>query len=142
MNVGPEFAPLVGQQVKEAALLPDVVQSQRLSDALNILQLIIGGLGGSSQSLGSSNAFGFSLFGGAPAKPSDRRLKSNIMRLGTHPLGIGIYEYDIAGLREIGVMADELEAVRPDAVTVINGYRHVYYDRIGGRPTRTHALTH
>jgi hypothetical protein len=38
---------------------------------------------------------------------SDRRLKSNVVRIGTHPLGIGIYEYNISGRREIGVMADE-----------------------------------
>ena len=30
-------------------------------------------------------------------KFSDRRLKSNIVQVGTHPLGIGIYEYDIFG---------------------------------------------
>lgn len=68
--------------------------------------------------------------GGAP-KPSDRRLKSNIVRLRTHPLGIGWYEYDIRGTREQGVMADEVEQVRPAAVTTMaDGYKAVYYDRL------------
>jgi len=71
------------------------------------------------------------LFGkGAPAPtPSDRRLKSNVVRVGTHPLGIGIYEYDIFGERQRGVMADEVEAVKPEAVTThpIEGYKMVYY---------------
>jgi hypothetical protein len=49
---------------------------------------------------------------------SDRRLKSNIVRVGTHRLGIGIYEYDIRGRRERGVMAQELLPIMPDAVAV------------------------
>jgi len=59
---------------------------------------------------------------------SDRRLKSNIVRVGTHPLGIGIYEYDIFGERQRGVMADEVESVLPEAVvTRPNGYKMVNY---------------
>jgi hypothetical protein len=59
---------------------------------------------------------------------SDRRLKSNIVRVGTHPLGIGVYEYDIFGERQRGVMADEVENVLPEAViTRPNGYKMVNY---------------
>lgn len=59
---------------------------------------------------------------------SDRRLKSNIERVGTHRLGIGIYEYDIEGRRERGVMADEVETVMPNAVmTGDDGYKRVNY---------------
>lgn len=47
---------------------------------------------------------------------SDIRLKSNIERVGTHPLGIGVYEYDIDGHRERGVMAQEVLNVKPEAV--------------------------
>jgi hypothetical protein len=66
------------------------------------------------------------------AMSSDRRLKSNIVRLGTHPLGIGWYEYDIAGRRERGVMADEVLTVMPEAVvTMPNGYLGVRYDMVG-----------
>lgn len=63
------------------------------------------------------------------AYASDRRLKSNVVRVGTHPLGIGIYEYDIFGERQRGVMADEVEAVKPEAVTThpTEGYKMVYY---------------
>lgn len=60
--------------------------------------------------------------------PSDRRLKSNIERIGTHPLGIGIYEYDIFGEHQIGVMADEVEQVMPEAVVTHNsGFKMVNY---------------
>lgn len=61
-------------------------------------------------------------------KYSDRRLKSNIVRVGVHPNGIGIYEYDIFGERQRGVMADEVEAVMPHAVmTATNGFKMVNY---------------
>lgn len=47
---------------------------------------------------------------------SDRRLKSRIKRVGTHASGVGIYEYDVLGYRQRGVIAQEVEAVRPDLV--------------------------
>ena len=82
----------------------------------------------------SANAANQGLFGlgssliGAGAFLSDRRLKSNIVRVGTHPLGIGVYEYDIGGQHQRGVMADEVEQVRPDAViTRPDGYKMVNY---------------
>jgi len=63
---------------------------------------------------------------------SDRRLKSNIVRIGTHSLGIGLYEYDIFGKRTTGVMADELLEVMPQAVSVhSSGYYMVDYGMIG-----------
>lgn len=62
---------------------------------------------------------------------SDRRLKSNIIRTGTHPLGIGLYEYDIFGERQRGVMADEVEAVLPSAVsTHSSGFKMVDYSKL------------
>ena len=62
---------------------------------------------------------------------SDRRLKSNIVKIGIHPLDIGVYEYDIFGLRTIGVMADEVEKVMPDAVmTHGSGYKMVNYGKL------------
>ena len=50
---------------------------------------------------------------------SDERLKTNIQRIGTHDtLGIGIYKYEKFGVPEIGVLAQELEKVAPDAVSM------------------------
>jgi hypothetical protein len=64
-------------------------------------------------------------------KFSDRRLKSNIVQVGTHPLGIGIYEYDIFGNRERGVMADEVATVMPDAIVPHeSGYMMVNYGKL------------
>lgn len=65
------------------------------------------------------------------AMASDRRLKSNIVRIGTHPLGIGIYEYEIFGRPDIGVMAQEVLEVKPEAVlTHPDGYLMVHYGRL------------
>lgn len=77
----------------------------------------------------------FSLGAAAVGGPSDIRLKSKIVKVGEHPLGIGIYEYDIFGHRERGVMAQELQAVMPEAVHEHPlGYLTVDYSMIGGRP--------
>jgi hypothetical protein len=64
-------------------------------------------------------------------KFSDRRLKSNIVLIGTHSTGIGIYEYDIFGNRERGVMADEVAKVMPDAIVPhSSGYMMVNYGKL------------
>lgn len=52
----------------------------------------------------------------AGIKYSDRKLKSNIRRVGALDNGLPIYLYDIDGRTEIGVMADEVQAVKPQAV--------------------------
>ena len=63
---------------------------------------------------------------------SDRRLKTNIKRVGTHPLGIGIYEFDyVWGEHATGVMADEVRTVMPEAVTRhSSGYDMVDYSKL------------
>ena len=84
-----------------------------------------------------ANATTSGLFGlagaAAPLVFSDRRLKSNIERIGTHKLGIGLYEYDIFGERQQGVMADEAEKVMPEAVLMHpSGYKMVNYGLLNG----------
>jgi hypothetical protein len=63
---------------------------------------------------------------------SDRRLKTNIKRIGTHPLGIGIYEFDyVWGEHATGVMADEVKKVMPEAVIRDkSGYDMVDYSKL------------
>lgn len=73
-------------------------------------------------SLAGSGAMGMGM-----AK-SDRRLKSNIVRVGRHRLGIGIYAYDMDGRRQLGVMSDEVRVVKPEAVMRgADGYDRVFY---------------
>ena len=87
---------------------------------------------------GQSNAMQSGLFSlAASAIPmfmmgaSDRRLKSNIERIGMHPLGIGIYSYEMFGRRSVGVMADEVREVLPEAAILHpSGYWMVDYARL------------
>ena len=80
--------------------------------------------------------------GGTERRPtgSDRSIKENIVQIGVHPLGIGLYlfdyklEYREAGDhgRQFGVMADEVQAVRPEAVSMHpDGYKMVNYAMLG-----------
>ena len=73
--------------------------------------------------LGSLGAAGLYAF-------SDARLKSNIIRIGTHRCGLPLYRYDIFGQPEVGVLAQEVLTVRPDAVAEVGGYLAVDYGRL------------
>jgi len=70
----------------------------------------------------------YGMMNAAPMAFSDRRLKSYIVRVGTHKTGIGVYEYNIFGNRQRGVMADEVEAIMPEAVILHpSGFKMVNY---------------
>ena len=71
---------------------------------------------------------------------SDRRLKENIVRIDAHPLGFSLYLFDYkpeyreqCGYgRQFGVMADEVETVMPEAVSIHpDGYMMVNYALLG-----------
>ncbi len=71
---------------------------------------------------------------------SDRNVKENIVRIGEHPLGIGLYLFDYKPAfrdqwghgRQFGVMAQEVETVMPAAVcTHPDGYKMVDYAMLG-----------
>lgn len=77
--------------------------------------------------------------GGLMTKMSDRNTKENIVKIGVHPLGVGLYLFDYkpeyrdagGGGRHLGVMADEVELVRPAAVSLhANGYKVVDYSKL------------
>jgi len=96
-------------------------QYQAALDAQNAKNAAFGNTMSGLFSLGSAAL-------GNPFAFSDRRLKRNIKRVGTHSMGVGLYEYDIAGYRQRGVIAQELEAVRPDLVRHhASGYLTVNY---------------
>lgn len=78
---------------------------------------------------------------------SDRRTKENIVRVGEHPLGIGLYLFSYkadfqqrcgAG-RYLGVMADEVEPLVPQAVSVdASGYKMVDYSLLAASAAASH----
>lgn len=64
---------------------------------------------------------------------SDRRLKENIERVGTRPDGLGVYQYNYVWSpeRRVGVMADEVLHVKPEAVIPHeSGFFMVDYGRL------------
>lgn len=72
-----------------------------------------------------------SAVGGGWAR-SDRRLKTDSERIGTHPRGFGVYSFrylwDTPGVRRVGVMADEVAPVLPEAVSIdATGFAMVDY---------------
>jgi len=70
---------------------------------------------------------GSSLLGGLFGL-SDRRLKSDIRRVGTLDNGLPVYVYVIGGQTQMGVMADEVEQVLPEAVAELpSGVKAVNY---------------
>lgn len=90
-----------------------------------------------NQEVAGNNALwgGLATLGGAAIK-SDRRLKTNLRKIGDHPVGVARYTWDwLDGSgSSSGVMAQDLQAVRPDAVvTMPSGYLGVRYDLIGGQ---------
>lgn len=71
---------------------------------------------------------------------SDRRAKENVIQIGEHPLGIGLYLFDYKPEfrdewghgRQFGVMAQEVEPLMPEAVSMhSNGYKMVNYALLG-----------
>lgn len=91
-----------------------------------------------TQSTGSVN--GDAGQGMMPGTGSDRSLKENIVRIGDHALGFNLYLFDYKTAyrdeygfgRQFGVMADEVETVMPEAVSVHpDGYKTVNYAMLG-----------
>lgn len=90
-------------------------------------------LGGAGAGLGAlGTAAGMDALGLLVPAFSDRRLKQNIERIGTHEAGFGIYRYNYIWSDEptIGVMADEVEMVNPEAVRRVDGYAMVDYAKL------------
>jgi hypothetical protein len=69
---------------------------------------------------------------GVDAMYSDVRLKTNIVKIGTRSDGLNVYEFDYVwgGPRQVGLMAQEVLNVYPDAVAEVDGYLTVDYGKV------------
>lgn len=88
-------------------------------------------MSGYNSMLGGLAGLGGSL-AGAGAKmwaASDRRLKTDIKRVGTLDNGLAVYSFRYIGqpMTVIGLMADEVAEVHPEAVREFEGYKAVDY---------------
>ena len=106
------------------------------SQLANYMNMVAGNYGSTSTQTAPSQ-FGSSLMSGLGTGlgswltgmlPSDIRIKENITPDGTWK-GHNVYHFNYIGdgLRRRGVMAQEVEQTRPDAVMEIDGIKHVNY---------------
>ncbi len=129
------------QQQLALAQLAQSIPAQNLS-LLAQIGVPIAGLGSQStgQSTGTSTESGAQQFaqllGGIGSlgnlwntKSSDARLKEDIRWVGTldNGLPVYLYRYKQGGPFEIGLMAQDVEKVTPEAVTRVNGFKVVNY---------------
>jgi hypothetical protein len=71
---------------------------------------------------------------GGGGRRSDIRLKHDIVLLGRLENGLGFYRFSYNGsdTAYVGVIAQEVQAVRPEAVVRgRDGYLRVFYDKLG-----------
>ena len=96
--------------------------NQQLANRRSANQGLFGLIGTGAGALLSTPAAGSFFF-------SDRRLKTGIVHLGQLKNGLNVYRYQYkwGGQAQIGLMADEVRAVRPEAVLSICGYDAVNY---------------
>lgn len=108
--------------------------SPELKEFGSVQQLTLGG--GATQADGN----------GLKTVQSDRRVKDDIVRVGDHPLGIGLYLFTYKAShqarwgvgRHLGVMADEVEAVLPAAVIYgDDGFASVDYSMLVPKPDKS-----
>ena len=131
MSLNEMNALLSGQQV-QMPQMPSFVQSGR-SETPNILGATQMGYDAQLGAVNAQNAQMGNLLGtvgqlGSAFMFSDRRLKSNITKVGEHPIGVGVYDFTVLGITQRGVIAQEVQKVRPDLVKRhSNGYLMVDY---------------
>ena len=96
--------------------------------------------GGSGQSFEGWPGFCLNRPGMTYRPCSERRVKENIVRIGDHPLGFGLYLFvyrpefraQWGQGRQFGVMIDEVERVMPEAVSMHpDGYKRVDHSLLG-----------
>lgn len=107
------------QQTQDQAQLQSLIdrwnfgQQQPYSKLNQYSNLVGGQYGGTSTTTQPQSSFFSSLF-------SDRRLKEDICEIATLPSGIKVYTYRFKGSekREMGFIADEVQRLYPEAVTI------------------------
>lgn len=120
LQTGANIANLFGQQ-GAARAGARMAEGQAIGNVLNLPAQFLGMQYGS----GAANPGLSSMF-------SDRRLKKNVARLGTRSDGLGVYEFEYiwGGGRHIGLMAQEVVNIYPDAIGESHGYMTVDYGKV------------
>jgi hypothetical protein len=119
LQTGANIANLFGQQ-GAARAGSQIAQGQAFGNVLNLPAQFLGMQYGAGQTPGLGAMF------------SDRRLKRNVVRLGTRSDGLGVYGFDYiwGGGRQIGLMAQEVAILYPEAVGESGGFMTVDYGKV------------
>jgi hypothetical protein len=126
MQTGARVSGLYGD-IGAAQAGKSLAQGQAFANVLNLPAQFLGaqygataGRAGTAMTPGLQNIF------------SDIRLKKNIQRIGTRSDGLGVYEFEYTwgGGRQIGLMAQEVLGIYPDAVGQSGGYLTVDYSKV------------
>lgn len=115
---------------QNAAMARQLLQPQQLGVQGVDAAGIINGVNANNNALLTGLAQTGGLLGAAALK-SDSRLKENVTHSGEYN-GFPIYEFNYKGEpgRFRGVMAQDVERIRPEAVVEMNGFKAVRYDMI------------
>jgi hypothetical protein len=130
-NANIQPAPIYNAALQQGQYDTDAYNQQQANNNSTMSGLF--GLGGAALQGGLFSGLGGGGIGSiaGAAAFSDARLKSKIRRIGTHPIGVGIYRYEIFGEPDVGVMAQELLTVKPEAVSIhSSGFYQVDYGRL------------
>jgi hypothetical protein len=117
-----------GQTAANAAL----ARGSAYAGGLNQLGYLAGRYYGQPQGAPSGAVVSTPYDYGVDQQFSDVRLKTNIVKVGTREDGLNIYEFDYVwgGPRRVGLMAQEVQNVYPDAVAEVDGYLTVDYAKV------------
>jgi hypothetical protein len=137
LQTGARVSGLLGE-IGSARAGADLARGQALSGAFNLPAQFLG----LQYGMGATPNIGLGGFGGGGTATggvaanqtafSDSRLKTNIQRISTRPDGLGVYEFEYiwGGGKQIGLMAQEVLGIYPDAVGSVGGYYTVDYSRV------------
>lgn len=114
-------------------------QGQGINPA-NIGQYINNAYNQQAQQAGAFNQGLFNLAGAGLTAWSDRRLKRGIKPINARLAGVPLYRFRYVfdpAVEQVGVMADEVRVLHPEAVSTLNGFDRVDYDMLRKRDKGT-----
>jgi len=130
----PQFQQYQGSQVKPAPIMDAIYRSAAVEQQSAAIeqQNYQTQVAQQNQMWGGIMGLAGNVAGAFLGMPSDKRLKCNVVKIADDVRGFGWYEYQYiwGGERQIGVMAQEVKEVVPEAVGMDFGFYAVDYERL------------